>query len=130
LSSAFVVDASVAVKWLIEESDSALAEALAGHSLSAPSLLLIECANVLWRRARIVRALMAAPVRLVPSELHLEQAVVLATERRHPVYDCVYLCLARASATRLVSADRRFVSAVRRQLGFAKSVVLLAETAP
>jgi predicted nucleic acid-binding protein len=97
--------------------------------------------NVLWRRARIgefpagtipgkVRALMAAPVRLVPSELHLEQAVVLATERRHPVYDCVYLCLALASATRLVSADRRFVSAVRRQLGFAKSVVLLAETAP
>ena len=52
MSQRIVVDASVAVKWLIAEEHSALASALSDRQMSAPSLLLVECANALLRRAR------------------------------------------------------------------------------
>lgn len=43
----FVVDASLAVKWVIAEPDSQAAEWLLDHSLSAPDLIYAECANIL-----------------------------------------------------------------------------------
>jgi predicted nucleic acid-binding protein len=140
LSPQIVVDASVAVKWVIAEQDSSLAEALSGRQMTAPSLLLIECGNALLRRARAgdfaaeavagkVRALRAAPVRLVRDEQHLEAAIALATQLRHSLYDCLYLALALAEQVRLITADQRFVGTVRRHRALAGSVVLLAETA-
>jgi predicted nucleic acid-binding protein len=140
LSSPLVVDASVAVKWLISEADSGVAEALSAQVLTAPSLVLVECASALWRRARAgdvpmralaakMRALRLAPLRLEPLERHLDHAVELATELQHSVHDCVYLAMALASGAQVVSADRRFVSAVRRRPDLAGSIVLLGETA-
>ncbi len=48
----FVVDASVVIKWFIEENLSAEAEAILGHGepLFAPDLLLAEIGNVLWKK--------------------------------------------------------------------------------
>ena len=47
------VDASVALKWVIEEPDSdAARKLLAEDVLVAPDLLYIECANSLWRKVR------------------------------------------------------------------------------
>jgi predicted nucleic acid-binding protein len=140
LSPRIVVDASVAVKWLIAEEHSALAEALSDRRMSAPSLLLIECANALLRRARAgdlpaeavlgkVRALRLAPVRLVPTERHLEGAIALAAEMRHSLYDCLYLALALDEQAPLVTADQRFVEVVRRHRALAGAVALLAESA-
>jgi predicted nucleic acid-binding protein len=140
LSPRIVVDASVAVKWLIAEEHSALAGALSDRQMSAPSLLLIECANALLRRARAgdiptpavpgkVRALRLAPVRLVPSERYLEGAIALATELRHSLYDCLYLALALDERVPLVTADGRFVEVVRRHRALSGAVALLAETA-
>ena len=48
-----VVDASVALKWVIEEDGSEAAGALLlEEPLAAPDLLIVECANVLWAKAR------------------------------------------------------------------------------
>jgi predicted nucleic acid-binding protein len=48
-----VVDASIALKWVIEEDGSEEAGALLlEETLAAPDLLMIECANVLWAKAR------------------------------------------------------------------------------
>jgi predicted nucleic acid-binding protein len=135
-----VVDASVAVKWLIDEEHTALAGALSNRQMSAPSLLRIECANALLRRARAgdipapavpakVRALRLVPVRLVPSERYLEGAIALATELRHSIYDCLYLALALDKRAPLVTADGRFVEAVRRHRALSGAVALLTETA-
>jgi predicted nucleic acid-binding protein len=44
-----VVDASVAIKWVIEESGTPQALSLRRHRLFAPDLLMTECANVLWK---------------------------------------------------------------------------------
>ena len=76
-----------------------------------------------------MRALRLAPLRLEPLERHLDHAVELATELQHSVYDCVYLAMALASGAQVVSADRRFVGAVRRRPELAGSIVLLGETA-
>ena len=50
-----VVDASVAVKWLIVEEDADIARELAtsGEDLHAPRLMAPEVANALWRKARL-----------------------------------------------------------------------------
>jgi predicted nucleic acid-binding protein len=49
-----VIDASVALKWVLEERGSSEARQLltANHLLAAPDLMWIECANVLWVKAR------------------------------------------------------------------------------
>lgn len=50
-----VVDASVAVKWLIAEDDSNIAREMAAREedLHAPRLMASEIANALWRKARL-----------------------------------------------------------------------------
>jgi predicted nucleic acid-binding protein len=49
-----VVDASVEIKWVIAERGTAEALSLRRRNrLFAPELLVAECANVLWRKARL-----------------------------------------------------------------------------
>src|SRR6056297_3289030 len=43
----FVVDASVAIKWIVDEADSDRADLLQGTDMVAPALLRIEAGNVL-----------------------------------------------------------------------------------
>ena len=116
-----VVDASVA-KWVLCEIGSDAADALLDHDgLIAPSIWPAEAMNALWRRARMAEItakeaserlseLQNAPVRSVAFEPHLDQALKLATEIGHPVYDCVYLALAVHHETHVVTADRRFAA--------------------
>jgi predicted nucleic acid-binding protein len=131
-----VVDASVALKWIFDESESATAIALRDEDLLAPSLWLAEAANAVWRRARLgditaegavayFSELANAPVVLVAMEPHLQRALSLAVEIGHPIYDCVYLALALHHETHVVTADRRFVAAADRA-GLADRVRRLA----
>ena len=120
-----VVDASVAVKWLIaeENSDVALRLAAGDDDLYAPRLMASEIANALWRKARLrevergrVGALMSAvtmmPVRWFADEAVCVDAVRLALALDRPVYDCVYLAMAHRIGARLVTADVRFANAL------------------
>ena len=125
--SGYVVDASVAVKWLVQESCSEEAASLLedGVTLIAPELLFVEACNVLWamcRRGDISRAdfaeavdvLKAAPVAVPVSMRQLAaSAGRLAIDLDHPVDDCVYLALAMQEQYPIVTADRRFHDAVR-----------------
>ena len=89
----------------------------------APDLLLIEVGNALRRKAskgeiaiehalegvrRIRRAINLTPVPFAVIERALEMALAMG----HPIYDCVYLALAEAHASFLVTNDATF-----RQLG-------------
>lgn len=48
-----VIDASIAVKWVVEEEGTIEALALRGAAkLIAPDLLIAECANILWKKVR------------------------------------------------------------------------------
>jgi len=117
-----VIDASVALKWVLDEAGSEAAAALRDHELIAPALWLVEAANALWRNVRMgyltndeaaerLAELLNAPVASLAMEPYLEQALTLATEIGHPVYDCLYLALALHHGTHVVTADHRFASA-------------------
>ena len=120
----FVVDASVAVKLLVDEPDSDAARELAasGQELHAPRLMASEVANALWRKARLgqieradagaaLALLSDMPVRWNDDETVSADAVRLALALDHPVYDCMYLALAHRIDATVVTADRRFVTA-------------------
>lgn len=123
--NAIVVDASVALKLLIPEDGSPAAKALkTNRKLLAPDFVLIECANATWQKTKrqqlnqrqaseIVSALSALPIRLFRSNDLLESATKLAIELNYTVYDCLYLALAIAYDTHVVTADKRFFNTVR-----------------
>lgn len=133
-----VVDASVALKWVIDEEGSEAASLLAGESLSSPSLLLAECANALWAKARRreitadeilerLSLLLSAPVLLVPLEELVEDATRLAATLDHPVYDCLYLALAVRERTHLITADQQFARVVRQDRDLSGHLQLLGD---
>jgi predicted nucleic acid-binding protein len=112
-----VIDASVAVKWVIEETGTKEALSLRRHRLLAPDLLAIECANILWKKVRrrevtedeavlAARLLARADIEFEPMRALLESATKLAVLLDHPAYDCAYLALAEARGCDLVTADR------------------------
>jgi predicted nucleic acid-binding protein len=133
-----VVDASVAVKWVVEEEGSEAALRLRGRAqLAAPDLILAECANILWKRQLhgelhrdeavvAARLLGAAGLELTGGEALLAAATEMACELGHPAYDCFYVALAERLDTVCVSADRRLVRALGRPGRWRGRVVALA----
>ena len=122
----YVVDASVAAKWVIEEPGTPQALALlAGHNPVAPDLVLAECANILWKKVHRGE-LSAAEARFAAlliegSNLQLREvapfwisAVELAAEIDHPAYDCFYLALALRERLQFVTADEKLVRKLRQ----------------
>ncbi len=120
-----VVDASVAVKWFVEEEYSADAGQLLeqGHELYALRLLASEVGNALWRKVRmgelersragtLASAIAEVAVRWTQDEEVCSDAVRLALTLDRPVYDCVYLALAHRLGAKLVTADVRFANAL------------------
>ena len=122
-----VVDASVAIKWVVAEQDSGDADALLdGRRLAAPDLLMAECANVLWRKVKrgeltateaevAARLLEQCDVELMPMRGLLRPATELAIRAVHPAYDCIYLSLAAANGWTFVTADESLVRKIRQR---------------
>lgn len=122
-----VVDASVALKWFIEEPDSSEAIALRdGHTLRqsilvAPDLLIYEVANALLHNARFsesetarsIQALYNLQIELVaPTEELTLAAIRLATRHKLTFYDALYVAVAQQVGTELITADRHLLHRV------------------
>ena len=123
-----VFDASVVVRPFlpVEGAERALL-ATRRFAMVAPSLLLVEAANAFWKYVR--RGI--APLEDCQAALrHLsgyadlrpdmglyDDALELAARLEHPVYDCLYLALARREAYPLISADRRLLALADDRLG-------------
>lgn len=119
-----VVDASVAAKWLFEETDSAKAKTLLeeikeGRVESlAPEILPAEIANSLSKRvfrgvlepleaeAQYERFRRSCPP-LISNGFLAGPALYLALRHRHSIYDCLYVALALETPCDLVTADER-----------------------
>lgn len=121
----FVIDASIAIKWVVSEdgSDDAVA-LLAAAPFAAPELFAAECANILWKKARASEltaeeALLAAKlieradIELHPMRALIEPATRLAIELDHPAYDCAYLTLAIDNDWTFVTADKHLLNKLR-----------------
>ena len=140
--STLVIDASIAIKWVVEEGGTDLALALRQQArLIAPDLLVPECANILWKKVQrkeltkdeallAARLLQSAEIELVPTRALLEAAARLAIELDHPAYDCIYLALAVENECRFVTADERLVNKIRqdKQSPFRNRIGGLAES--
>jgi predicted nucleic acid-binding protein len=99
----FVIDASIAVKWVVEENGTAEALVLRQKAkLIAPELLVAECANILWKKVQrhellkeeallAARLLQGVEIELLPTRSLLEAATQMSIEINHPAYDCSYL---------------------------------------
>jgi len=121
-----VVDASVAVKWFVEENLREEARLLVkqGHELVSPDFILIETANIAWKKAlrgeigkdqarTIVAAVPQYVPTLYPSSELMDWALELAFALNHPVYDCLYLSCADIADGVLITADEKLCNAVQ-----------------
>jgi predicted nucleic acid-binding protein len=125
-----VVDASVAVKWVLPEAASERAAAIRQGSgdLIAPSLVYAEIGSAIWSAvlrgdvaATEARRVLSAAVthyrRITPLAELAESALLLAMHLRHPIYDCFYLALAERERCPLITADARLIAAGKRTKG-------------
>ena len=114
-----VVDASIAVQWFSNEPGSSLAARLIEEEtpLLAPDLMPVEAVNAWWKKVRVgdmepahlneaLVNLLGLGIELAPATSLLASAADLAVEIDHPIYDCLYLALAKNRRARLATDDR------------------------
>ncbi len=123
--TAYVVDASVAVKWFVPEelTGEALSYLSDEHELLAPDLLWPELANIVWKKARrgeltpdearrILTLCQKVPFEVTASTNLIDSALEIALGIDRTVYDSMYLALAAHRDCVMITADRRLFNAV------------------
>ena len=122
----FVVDANVAIKWVVPEihSEAALCLRNVDYTLLVPDFFFPEIGNIMWKRVRRgettlenaqedLAALMGLGLEIHPSFPLMPQALEIAVRIEQAVYDCVYLALAVTHGCQMVTADERFFNALQ-----------------
>jgi len=138
----YVLDSSVALKWVLPEVDSGRAIRLRDeyvnglHELRAPDIFQVEIANGLASAERQKRIqtgesaiflndiLSAAPVLHSSSPL-LIRAIEIAISAKQAVYDSIYVALAEAEGCELVTADVQFIRALSTSYPFIVALAVL-----
>ena len=133
MNGSVVVDASVAVKWLVREAYSDRAVMLSrswvsqGVRIIAPYLMAVEISNAMYRKVRQRQIDLDSARRLVdnligsglilwePKGLHSRAMELAAQLRQSAVYDTHYLALAEIMDCDLWTADERFFRAAAGQ---------------
>jgi predicted nucleic acid-binding protein len=124
---ALTIDASVAVRVVRDRvTHSAMLDRLSvADAVYAPSLFVVETANALWKyvKARHVSEADAVAMhqdastlvdRSVESAELFPEALLLASQLRHPVYDALYLVTARRTGSTLLTYDKALAEAARK----------------
>lgn len=121
-----IIDASVALKWLVAEEGSEIALTLLDRvDLMAPTLVHSEVANGLRKKARQGELVGASSLETLAEALGefiqtvdevpiIGRALSIAGELKHSIYDCIYLALAEQLGQDLVTADLKFLRKVER----------------
>jgi predicted nucleic acid-binding protein len=125
MATTLIVDASIAVKWLLNEEGSEHArKAVQGYDLAAPAFLQLEVFHVVWRRSRRgeattaqLRDALPALSRLIGNferdEPLVPKAAEIAVAHALAIYDCLYLALALQHEAPLITADQKQFAAAR-----------------
>ena len=137
-----VLDASVALKWFVDEEDSDAALSLRqnfrqGESeIVVPDLLLYEVANALRFNPSFeaqevneaVKTLLDMEIDIVtPSSALLEKLVDLSVEHGITCYDSTYFALAQEIGFPLITADEKLYNKLPQRNKESNQVKLLAE---
>ncbi len=125
-----VLDASVAVRWVVKEEGSDEAAALLERDITwiTPRLLLTEAASALRRKVAdralapaaagqsldaLLQAVADGVIRLIEDERVIAPALLLALSLQYKVLDCVYLALAEREGAGIATADDRLARLAR-----------------
>jgi len=121
-----IVDASVAVKWFIPEKGSIEAIKLLGgrHQFFAPDIIRPEVGNILWKlytrrllsgdeAFHIIGDFLSMPIEICSSASLMMSAFEIAAACGRTVYDSLYLALAIEQNSVMITADQRFVNALK-----------------
>ncbi len=119
MTRAIIVDASVAIKWAIDEPLHAVARELIHltRRLTAPDIIHAEVANVCRKKVRrgeldqaqgelILSTMQQIIAAFEPASHHAERAFQLALALDQHAYDCFYLAQAEAARGIMVTADQ------------------------
>ena len=114
----------MAVKGYFEEpvTDKARQVLDSAHLLVAPSLIIVEVANVAWKKQRRgeatsdqIRLLgegLADSFLLIPEDRLIGRALAIAEEIDHPVYDCLYIAASERWNAPLITHDKRLLEKI------------------
>jgi predicted nucleic acid-binding protein len=132
-----VIDASVAVKWLVPEElqEEALSLVNDEDQLIVPEFLFAEVGNILWKKVRreememsdardILLGLRDFDLEIHPLGNLVEAALEIGNTHDTTVYDGIYLALAIQEKAILVTADRKFFRKIDNE-ELASSIQLL-----
>lgn len=134
-----VVDASVAVKWVVEEAHSDKAVLLLGYDARhAPDHWLAEAVNVLWAKVargdlsaadaeERIAVLLRAPVVGKPIVPLMPRAFAISVACGVTVYNSLYVALAEVLDVPLVTADARLIRGLSGDAELGRRVVSVAE---
>jgi predicted nucleic acid-binding protein len=131
----YVLDSSVAFKWLVLEKDTAKALRLRDDyrnqviELLAPDIFPVETVHSLTRAQRLGRVTSQQGVSLFQDFLRhlprmhpclplLPRAYALSSQARIGVYDCVYVALAEREGCEFITADDKLVKNLQGQFPF------------
>ena len=138
--SRFVVDASVAVKWLVPEIHAEAAGRVlrSRHELLAPDLIWAEVGNILWKKFRrgelagetardLLQDFQRAPLQIAASQTLMPAAWSIAKRYDRSFYDSLYLALAASAECPLVTPDLKLYNRLKAS-PFAESLVWIENT--
>lgn len=119
----YVVDTSVAVQYLVEESNSEETKNLFrstqdSNKLFLPEFALLECTNVVWKYVRfhgvtpeeaneLVKALLSLDIVIVPATGLMPRALEIGLKHKLAIYDSVYIALAENLNYPLITVDKK-----------------------
>jgi predicted nucleic acid-binding protein len=137
--SRLVVDAGIVAKWFVAEDLMEEADRLRPlvRTLVAPDFCLIELANIVWKKVRqgtllpdeagaVTPLLRRSGMRFLPSPPLLDDALDLARELDHPVYDCLYVAAMDVLGAPFVTWDKPLHAKLQGSR-FGASVYLLSD---
>ena len=117
-----VLDASAAIELILSRpAAEELSELVAKAELIlAPDLYVAEVSNALWKHAiasgdsegytELLDDAVALTDELIDSVSLYREAFALSTQHQHPVYDSLYLVVARRNSATILTVDRRLRS--------------------
>jgi len=131
----FILDSSVAFKWVIPEFDTDKAIRLrdeyrnGAHDLISPDVFSIELVHaltraerqgritppesgILWQDVMTIASVLEQSLPLIP------HAIAISSAARKGVYDCVYIALAYRENCEFVTADAKLVNDLQSQFPF------------
>jgi predicted nucleic acid-binding protein len=135
----YVLDASVALKWVLTEPDTPKALSVRDdfrkqlHELLAPDVFLVEVAHALTRAerrglikppqaVRLLSDVLSTPIPLHPYRPLLPRAVTISSALRCGVYDCLYVALAEREGCEFITADDKLLKNLGAQFPFIVSL--------